>query len=131
MTLPDLEARVNALELPCSSFVIFGSAPMLALGLLQQVGDIDILARASAWETACRLGTPLDAGKGDLVVRLAEVDIYNGWMGADTRAIFQTKFSVNSLPYAPLWAVLEYKRTLNRPKDKAHIALIETYLATH
>lgn len=120
---------VRALELSLGAYVIFGSAPLLAHGLVSTIGDIDLLATGAAWQKAQRLASPKAAPGGDLIVQLTpELAVFNGWLGLDADAIISRAVVWDSLPLAKLGDVAAYKRRLNRPKDRAHLKLLEPYL---
>jgi len=121
---------VRALALPPEDYAVFGSAPILAYGLISEVGDIDILATGSAWQAAQKLGTPKVAPGGDRVIQLSsELAIFDGWLGLDVAEILARSSPKDGLPIAQLDDVAAYKRLLNRPKDRAHLKLLEPYLA--
>lgn len=108
---------VRALELPAGNYAVFGSAPLLAWGLVTEVGDIDILATRSAWRLACRLGTPVLAPDGDRVVHLAsDIDIFNGWFGLDTNAVIRRAEMMDGLPIAQLSDVGGIQTTAGPPQ---------------
>lgn len=119
---------VRALELPADHFVLFGSAPLLAHGLITEVGDIDLLAAGPAWQRAVALAAPAAptrAPGGDQRVRLADgTEVYDGWLGLDVQAILRRAERRDGLPVARLSDVARYKRLLDRPKDRAHLALM-------
>jgi hypothetical protein len=122
--------RVAALELPADHFVLFGSAPLLAYGLIAEVGDIDLLAVGPAWARAAALASPTRAPGGDQWVRLADgVEVYGGWLGLDVAAIIRRAERKDGLLVAHLGDVARYKRLLDRPKDRVHLELLEPYLA--
>jgi hypothetical protein len=127
MTLDEVQTKVLALELPIHDYVLFGSLPLLAHELLESVNDIDILARASAWQHAQTFAKAELAPMGEWRVSLGE--IYNAWLGMDIDGIIDRAVFVNNLPYADLRDVLEFKQKLNRPKDTDHIRRIENFLA--
>jgi hypothetical protein len=129
MTLKEVHAKVSALELPLHDYVLFGSLPLLAHGLVESVNDIDILAKGLAWNHAQTLAKAEVAPMGEWRVNLGDVEIYNAWLGMDVDAIINRAVFVNSLPYADLQDVLEFKQKLNRPKDAEHIRRIEIFLA--
>lgn len=128
MTLEDVQSKVHRLELPSNDYVLFGSLPLLAHGLIESANDIDVLARASAWEHAQALGKAELAPMGEWCVRLENSEIYKSWLGMDVDAIIDRAVFVNALPYAVLRDVLEFKQKLNRPKDAEHIRLIQKHL---
>lgn len=118
-----------ALELPPQDYAVFGSAPLLAHGLVEGVNDVDLLARGSAWTRAASLGEVETAPDGDMVIRLANgVEIFDGWLGVDKDALIDRTVLIDELPYADLRDVLAFKRILGRPKDKEHVRILEAYL---
>ena len=121
---------VRALALPVGDYVVFGSAPLLAHGLIGRVGDVDLLAVRSAWEKVCSGRAPTRAPGGDEVVRLAPgLEVFHGWLGLDVDGIVRRAEVLGGLPIAQLADVAAYKRLLSRPKDQAHLELLEAYWA--
>ncbi len=127
-TLPDFLERVESLALPSRDYAVFGSGPLLAHGLVTQVRDVDILARGAAWERAKTLGAPQRAPGGDERVRLRGAEIFNGWLGLDVDAVVDGAELTHGLPFARLTDVVAFKKRLNRPKDEAHLRLLEGFL---
>jgi hypothetical protein len=127
--LRDVQRLVARLNLPDGDFALHGSAPLLAHGLIDEVNDVDIVARGRAWKRATELA-PVVAGRQDDVVRpLPGVEIFDGWLGDDADTLIDQAATVNGLPCVTLREVLAFKRRLQRPKDAEHIRLIERYLA--
>lgn len=128
MKLAEVEEAVSSLALPDGDFALHGSAPLLAHGLIDEINDVDIVTRGAAWRHATTLG-PAQRGRQDDVVRPVDgVEIFNGWLGDDADELIDGASIVRSVPYVSLEAVLSFKRRLMRPKDLAHISLIEQYL---
>ena len=132
MPLPPLFDRLRELALPAGDWVIGGSAPLLAHGLIDAVNDIDIVARGAAWARACELGTAQPGEHGDRRVRLCDglVEVFDGWSLMPWCAddlVAEAQWHAG-LPFMPLARVLDFKRRLARPKDVAHIRLIEAHL---
>jgi hypothetical protein len=128
LTLDFIQEYISKLNLPIDNYVLFGSLPMLAYGLIQQVNDIDILANHKAWGYAKTLAPTSLSAKGLAVIQLGEIEIYNEWMDMDIDSIIARAVFIEGLPYAKLEDVLHYKQMLNRPKDQEHIRLIQGYL---
>lgn len=126
--LKEVQGKVAKLELPPKDYVLFGSVPLLAHGLIENVNDIDILARASAWEHAQTFAKAELAPMGEWRVNLGDTEIYNAWLSMDVDAIIDRASFINGLPYADLQDVLEFKQKLNRPKDADHLRRIQEYL---
>lgn len=128
MKLPDVRRLVSELRLPAGDFALHGSGPLLAYGLVEEINDLDIVSRGAAWRYALTLA-PAEHGRLDDVVRpLPGVEIFNGWLGDDADELIDGSRPVGDLPCVSLDAVLAFKRRLARPKDEAHIRLIEHYL---
>lgn len=128
LKISDIQEPVRALKLPKNSYVLFGSLPLLAYGLISQVNDIDILVNTPGWQYAQTLAWPLATTKGHQVIQLGNIDIYNEWVDMDVASVIQNASTIQGLPYASLNDVLHYKLALNRPKDQEHIRLIQHYL---
>lgn len=124
MDLATLRGRVAGLALPPADTLLFGSAPMLLHGLLDEVGDIDLVVRGAAWERACRLGAVRRAPGGDRVVEVGAVALFDGWLGEDLDALFARAEEHDGLLVASLADVTAYKRRLDRPKDRLHLRLL-------
>ena len=122
--------KLKALRLPASEYVIFGSGPLFAHGLLGEVRDIDVVARGPAWRRATELGQTLVGTEGDPVVRLEDgkIEVFGGWMGWDIDALIDDAERIDRVPFARLEDVLAWKRAYGRPKDLDHVRLIERYL---
>jgi hypothetical protein len=144
---------LRSLHLPPQDYVIFGSAPLYAHGLVPRIEhDVDVVAVRSAWERVCSMGTVETGSHGDRVVRLfgGVVEIYDGWAAGgvvlDVEALISSaeifdvfdsqinrpdhpeRSDIAGLPFARLEDVLAFKKRMYRPKDVPHIALIEEYL---
>jgi hypothetical protein len=128
MTLEQIQTKVHSLKLPPSDYVLFGSLPLLAHGLIDSVNDIDILAKGKAWEYAQTLAKAELAPMGEWRVKLEDTEIYNTWLGMNVDAIIASAKVIEGLPYADLRDVLEFKQKLNRPKDVEHIKRNQAYL---
>ena len=44
-----LLGRLRALELPAEDYAVFGSGPLAVRGLIEHIGDLDVVARGPAW----------------------------------------------------------------------------------
>lgn len=118
-----------ALALPAGHWAVHASAVLVLHGLLDEAGDVDVVARGPAWERALELGTP-KSGKEDLCVSLPdlEVEVWSGWMGEDLDALVDGAEPVAGVPCVSLEAVLRFKEAAGRPKDAPHVAAIKRAL---
>jgi hypothetical protein len=125
---------VTELDLDRSDFVIFGSGPLLAHGLRQSVGDLDVVARGNAWhrvsergirDVGAISGAPMALFWGGLI-QFSPEWISQDWDTDDliNRAeLIQVGGAelIRELPFAQLTDVLAYKQKLDRPKDRPDI----------
>ena len=122
--------KLRALDLPTADYAIFGSGPLAVRGLIEEVHDLDVVARGTAWEQAKGLAEVRIAPEGDPVVWLEEgsIEVFGGWLGWDIDMLIDNAEIIEGLPFARLEDVLAFKLSLGRPKDVAHARLIEGYL---
>ena len=128
MTLNELRHQVLTLDLPRSDYLVFGSAPLLVHRLISQINDVDIVLRGITWDRFQGL-EPKPAKYGDTVILLGDIELYSGWMGMNIDDLFARSTLIDGVRFASLEDVLKFKRVLNRPKDRAHMKLIESALA--
>ncbi len=130
LTWSDVVAAVADAGLADGDCLLFGSVPMAAHGLVAEVGDIDVVARGEAWERTVATAAAESALLGDRVVRLpGGIEVFNGWHGSPAGPLFDRASVVDGLVVASLGDVLAFKLALGRPKDAAHIALLQAALA--
>jgi hypothetical protein len=116
-------------------WVVAGSGPMLALGLVDSISDIDIVGDAQTWGTAISISrqSPRSGMFGDRVVGLdangVSVEVFDGWLGTTCEVIFVEATEIEGYLFSPIERVLESKRKLLRRKDLAHIDILEARLA--
>ena len=122
--------KLKALGLPTEDYAVFGSGPLAVRGLIVEARDLDVVVRGAAWERMTRLGSVQLAPGGYPVVRLESgaIEIFGGWLGWDIQAIIDRAEVIDGLPFARLEDVWAFKRSYGRPKDIAHVHLIEAYL---
>jgi hypothetical protein len=121
---------LRALGLRVGDYAIFGSAPLVAAGLLDAVRDVDVLARGAAWARVATLAAPQRAARGDLVVALEGglIEVFDGFAGLDAHSMIDRAVVNEGLPFLTLADTVRWKRFLGRPKDEGHVRLIEAYL---
>ena len=122
--------KLRALELPAEDYAVFGSGPLAVRGLIEDVRDLDVVARGAAWTKAQGLGPVHPASGGDPVVRLegGAIEIFGGWLGWDIDAIIDGAEIIDGLPFACLEDVLAFKLHHGRPKDLEHARLMAEHL---
>ena len=136
MTLSDhkLIRLLESLALPASDYVVTGSGPLLAHGLKNDIHDIDVVARGTAWKMAARLSRPRRSPSGlgrRIVLFGGDIEIFDHWVGGltDVDAMIDSADFFDGLPFLSLPDTLRWKRGLGRAKDLGDIALIERHLS--
>ncbi|QIY56617.1 hypothetical protein HEP86_21350 [Streptomyces sp. RPA4-5] len=120
-----------SLDLPADDFIIAGSGPMLAHGIRSTLGDLDVVARGAAWDKALTLGTPSPAPLGyvdHIVLHSGEIEILDGWFDYDADKVIDEFEIFCGIRFAPLGKVLEWKKRLDREKDREDIEAINRYM---
>lgn len=128
----ELLDRLRALELPVGDHALFGSGPLLVRGWIDEVGDLDVVARGTAWERAQQLGTLVHLPEWDVtVVEIGDaITVGNRWaIGVvDIDELIDGAELVDGIPCARLDQVVAYKRISDRPKDRKHLEIIEAHV---
>lgn len=121
-----------SLDLPKDDWVIFGSGPLYAHGIIKNPQDLDVVARGEAWKKALKLGKLQKLPLGDKVIRLfdGKVEIMNAWTPGkwDIDKLIDTAEIVEDVRFVNLKTVLKSKKRAARSKDLKHIKMIEEYL---
>lgn len=120
---------VRRLALPAGDWAVHASAVMVLHGLLDEAGDVDVVARGPAWRKALSLGEPVP-GKQDLCVAVPSlgVELWSGWLDDDLDALIGGAEFVGGVPCVSLEEVLRFKLASGRDKDAPHIALLRDHL---
>jgi len=134
MHLNDILARLRELRLSPNDYVVHSSASLVLRGVLDEAGDVDVVARGDAWRQALawveRGEAELDKGEHDQRVSLGpDVEVYDGWLGESAESLVARAEFVQGVPCAPLADVIAMKQRLDRPKDRIHLTRIREHLA--
>lgn len=129
MTRDEIVAALERLALPEGDWAVHASAVMVLHGLLDEAGDVDVIARGAAWRRALELGEPI-AGRVDLCVAVPElgVEVWSGWLDEDLDALIDGAEPVAGVPCVGLADVLRFKLASDREKDRPHIRLLRARL---
>lgn len=94
-------------KLDKNDFAIFGSAPLVIIGDLEDVNDLDVIIRPSAW-----------IFKED-ELRTGDIEFFNNWHPFDIDDLIDKKsFTYNGINFINPEFVYKYKRQMRRDKDK-------------
>ncbi|MET7689954.1 hypothetical protein ABZT06_18565 [Streptomyces sp. NPDC005483] len=125
--------KLLSLKLPPTEYVVAGSGPLLARGLRNVIGDLDLVARGAAWKIALELADPVIApsGCGRLVSLFqGDIEVFDRWLpGApEPDAMIDGAEWIQGIPFCSLSEVLAWKERLHREKDQEDIKLIRQHL---
>ena len=128
--------KLRSLHLPPHDYVVAGSGPLLAHGLRQDLGDLDVVARGEAWERVVTMAEPAPASSGNgSVITLygGDIEVFDQWLPGTLPAdeLIDGAEFIEGIPFCPLRTVLAWKIKFGRPKDHLDITLIKEYLAAH
>lgn len=127
--MSELFDHVRSLALPEGDYAIFGSAPLLVRGLIEESGDLDVLVRGPAWTAAVAGGrlVHLEEYGVDIVDAGGGVTLGRTWgIGQfDVDHLIDTAETIDGLPFVRLEHVVAYKRIADRPKDRRHLRALK------
>jgi hypothetical protein len=108
MKLNFLLELLSEYNLPKGDYAIFGSAPLLITGMIKSVNDLDVIIRPSAW--------PFET-EGEY--RTEHIEFFDNWPGFDVDDLIDNHtFEYKGFLFVEPKKVLEYKRQMNRDKDR-------------
>jgi hypothetical protein len=121
-----------SLNLNVDDFAFIGSAPLFARSWIEDPGDVDIVARASAWASAAELGEVTrvpDSEVRKLSLFDGKVEILDGWLPEYWSAdeMIDGADIIYDLRFVRLEIIAKAKRLLSRPKDIKHLRIISEH----
>ena len=125
-----LVRKLSGLGLTDGDWAVFGSGPLLLRGWIDDAGDIDIITRGPAWARAHQLGDEIRLRDGSIIIDTGEgVTIGTRWLYGepDIDELIDTAEIVAGVPCVRIEHVERYKRLADRPKDRVHLAIIESH----
>lgn len=124
--LPYLD-ELRLLNLPIKQYAIFGSGPLAVRGL-RQAHDLDLLIKKDLWDELAKI-YPLDE-KG-VALRAGHIELFSHWEPwfKQTDELIDSAEMIEGLPFVRLPYVLEWKKQMNREKDRQDVILLEKYLS--
>ncbi len=107
-TLDEFLGLLSEYDLPDGDYAIFGSAPLMILGIIDSVNDLDVIIRPSKWPFR---------SKGEY--RTDEIEFFDNWPGFDVDDLIDNHtFEHKGFLFVNPNEVIKYKRNLKRDKDK-------------
>lgn len=121
---------LRRLSLPPGEFAVFGSGPLAVRGVIDRIGDLDVLCRAKAWETVRGIGRIEYLPEYDVeVVHMddGQLSFGNKWgIGEfDIDELIDTAEMIEDLPFVRLEYVVAYKRLRDSEKDRSHLEALK------
>ena len=118
--------KLLSLQLPESDYAVAGSGPLYARRFIEEIGDVDIVARGVAWSRACELGTPQPAPYSTVQqIELFDgaVEVLDGWFPEiwKTDDLIDNADEIGGVRFVQLDVVRRTKQMLGRPNDLAHL----------
>lgn len=108
MKLEYLLELLSEYNLPKNDYAIFGSAPLVVVGIIKSVNDLDVIIRPSSW--------PFN-NEGEY--RTEYIEFFDNWPGFDIDDLIDNHtFEYNGILFVEPKKVLEYKKRMSREKDK-------------
>lgn len=103
--LLELLKRYN---LPRGEYAVFGSAPLVIGGLIDDVNDFDVIIKPRSWN--------FDSKKE---YRTVDIEFFDNWPPFDVDDLVDNHtFEFRGVLFVNPEKVIEYKRRMNRPKDQ-------------
>jgi hypothetical protein len=133
MTRQDIVKKVKSLNLPRSTYIVFGSCPLAAAGL-REANDIDMLVNDEVLNSLAQAGwRQLDKGSNDKPLTHDVFEAHNRWnfssYSPTLEHLLKTADIIDGIPFASLDEVRKWKVSSGRPKDLKDIELIDNYLS--
>lgn len=117
--------ELKELKLPANSYVVFGSGPLAIRGLRQN-RDVDLIVNRDLWNKLVDKYGETEEG----VIEIGNVDIRSQIIHLESvdKLIANAEF-IEGVPYARLEDVIDFKKKIDRQKDREDISLILEYLS--
>ncbi len=131
MEREELLKKVRELNFPIGEYVIFGSAIMCIMGI-RKCHDIDIVVSEKLWEK-CLDSNNWILGKalsGSDKMTFENIEIFKNWSPGEWNIseLINTAEIIDEIPFANHNHLINWKKMMNREKDKIDIELIRKYL---
>jgi hypothetical protein len=99
--------KLKELNLPEGKFSVYGSAPLVVVGMVDDVNDFDVIISPSVW------------GDGEnKEIRTDDFEFFNYWPDEDVDDLINShSFLYKNILFVNPKKVIEYKKRMKREKD--------------
>jgi hypothetical protein len=99
---------LKSYNLPDGEYAVFGSAPLVITGMVNDVNDFDVIIKPRSW-----------VFESDNEYRTEDIEFFDNWPGFDIDDLIDNHtFEFGGVLFIYPEKVIEYKRKMNRPKDQ-------------
>jgi len=134
MNKPPLDLQIfkhiRQLGLPDGQYVIVGGGLLVALGLLDWDGDIDVCISQEVFDTFKNEGWQQEEWQGKPVLKNGIYDVGVDFGGWSLEELLADALIIRGMPFINPEKLITWKQQMNRPKDVEHVALLQKYLKT-
>ena len=122
--------ELKKLNLPRDKFAVFGSGPLAIRGLRDN-DDIDIIVKTDIFEDLAEK-YPFKNDKKNSI-KIGNIEIFKDWLPwfNDPNHLVDCADKIKGIRFVKLEYVMQWKKAMNREKDRKDIRLIEDYLKSH
>ena len=116
---------VERLRLPKNQFAIFGSGP-LSVRNLREANDVDLIVKEPLWNELSHRYSVMEKR----LIKIGETEIYKDWKPwfKDVNLLIDSADIINGYRFVKLQYLLQWKKEMNREKDKVDIKIINDFL---
>jgi hypothetical protein len=98
---------LNGYNLPKGDYAIFGSAPLVVVGMIDDVNDLDVIIRPSKW--------PFQT-EGEY--HTEDIEFFDNWPNEDVDDLIDNhSFEYDGVLFIQPKKVIQYKKRMSREKD--------------
>ena len=99
--------KLKLISLPKGKFAVFGSAPLVIVGKINDVNDFDVIISPSVW-----------GGDEKKELRTEDFEFFNYWPDEDDDYLINShSFLYKNILFVNPKKVIEYKKRMKREKD--------------
>ena len=123
----ELLRQLDNLDLPKDQYAIFGSGPLVIRGILDS-NDLDVFVKPELWDELIKR-YPVKK-KFCETIEIGDIEItkdLSPWFDDASRFIDDSE-EIKGHMFVKLKHIIDFKKKMNREKDKRHIELINEYL---